>query len=251
MPIEFNYAQGRVQARLGERLAPAAWQLLEASGTLAQYLHAARATDLRSRVESLTATSSPHSIERALRSDWRAEVRGATHWVPERWRAAVAWTAWLGDLPMLAWLEQGGEVLPWMRHDALMADFAAGDAATRRRQLFADGAGALAGSDDVLASWRQHFETLWPERDPGTARLRRFVDLVDDYRNQPLIAAAGSRASMEPRRRLDADAVRLIRRCLRQPVTVFSHLLLVALDLGRLRNGLVRRALFGDWPKAA
>ena len=60
-----------------------------------------------------------------------------------------------------------------------------------------------------------------------------------------------SRSQGKRRRRLDAHAVRLIRRCLREPVTVFSHLLLVALDLGRLRNGLVRRALFGDWPRAA
>ena len=63
MPIEFNYAQGRIQARLGERLSPGAWQLLEASGTLAQYLHAARATALRRRVQSLTGTSSPHAID--------------------------------------------------------------------------------------------------------------------------------------------------------------------------------------------
>ncbi|MBT8082636.1 MAG: hypothetical protein KJP08_01170 [Gammaproteobacteria bacterium] len=235
MPIEFNYAQGRAQARLGERLTPAAWQLLEASGTLAQYLHAARATALRGAVRSLAGTSSPHAIERALRSDWRAEVLGTTQWVPGRWRDAVARTASLCDLPMLAWLDQGGEILPWMRDDP----------------RFADGAGSLAGSDDMLAAWRQHFETLWPPGDRGTARLREFVDLVDEYRSQPLIAAAGRRASMEPRRRLDAHAVRLIRRSLREPVTVFSHLLLVALDLGRLRNGLVRRALFGDWAKAA
>ncbi|MBT8106335.1 MAG: hypothetical protein HKP05_11945 [Woeseiaceae bacterium] len=235
MPIEFNYAQGRAQARLGERLSPAAWQLLEATGTLAQYLHGARATAMRSRVQSLAATSSPHAIERTLRSDWRAEVLGVTHWVPQHWRAAVAWTASLCDLPMLAWLDAGGEVLPWMRDDP----------------RFTDGAGPLAGSNDMLIGWRRHFETLWPADDPGTSQLRQFVDLVDEYRSQPMIAAAGRPASMAPRRKLDAHAVRLIRRSLRQPVTVFSHLLLVALDLGRLRNGLVRRALFGDWQKAA
>ena len=224
--------------RLGKRLSPAGWRLLEASGTLGQYLHAARATELRSKVQPLSATSSPHAIERALRRDWRAEVLGAAHWVPERWRVAVGWTAWLCDLPILAWLDQGGESLSWMRHDPRIAELA-------------DDGGTLAGSDDMLTGWRQHFEALWPTGDPDTARLRDFVDLVDEYRSQPLVAAAGRRESMEPRRRLDAHAVRLIRRSLREPVTVFSHLLLVGLDLGRLRNGLVRRALFGDWSKAA
>ena len=238
MPIEFNYAQGRAQAHLGKRLTPAHWRLLEASGTLAQYLNAARATELRSKVQPLSATSSPHAIERALRRDWRAGVLSVSHWVPGRWRAAVEWTAWLCDLPILAWLDQGGEALPWMRHDPRIASFA-------------DGGGALAGSDDMLTGWRQHFETLWPAGDPDTARLRDFVDLVAEYRSQPLIAAAGRREMMEARRRLDAHAVRLIRRCLREPVTVFSHLLLVGLDLGRLRNGLARRALFGDWSKVA
>lgn len=251
MPIEFSYAQGRAQARLGERLPPTAWQLLETSRTLPQYLHAARGTALRSRVQSLTANASPHTIERSLRRDWRAEVRGATRWVPERWRAAVAWTGWLCDLPALAWLDQGGELLPWMREEPPLVTIAAGDAEHLRRELAASGADALAGSDDMVTAWLEHFESVWPAGDPGTSGLRDFVDLVASSRSQPLTGTSERGAAIAPGRRLDVHAVRLIRRSLRQPVTVFSHLLLVALDLGRLRDGLVRRALFGDWPTAA
>lgn len=248
MTIEFAYAQARAQARLGERLAPTAWQFLESSATLAQYLHAARTTDLRNPVRSLTAASSPHSIERSLRRDWRAEVYGAARWVPERWRPAVAWTAWLCDLPALARLEQGGEALPWMANDAQLAPFATDNGALRQRELVAVGLGTLSGSDDVLAAWRQRFEALCPAGDPGLRRLGNLVDLVDSYRREP---ATGRRARTASARPLEARAVRLIRRNLSEAVTVFTHLLLVALDLGRLRDGLVRRALFGDWLAAA
>ena len=244
MTIEFAYAQARAQARLGERLTPAAWQLLEASGTLAQYLHAARSTALRDRVRSLTAASSPHSIERSLRREWRAEVRGAASWVPERWRPAVAWTAWLCDLPTLARLEQGGEILSWMADDTQLAPFAIDDRALRHRELISAGLGALASGNDVLTAWRQHFEALWPAGDPGIRRLRNLVERVDIYRLEPE-TRAGPRTA--PGQALEARATRLIRRNFQEAVTVFTHLLLVALDLGRLRDGLVRRALFGDW----
>ena len=244
MTIEFAYAQARAQARLGERLTPAAWQLLEASGTLAQYLHAARSTALRDRVRSLTAVSSPHSIERNLRREWRAEVRAAASWVPERWRPAVAWTAWLCDLPTLARLEQGSEVLPWMADDAQLASFAIDDRALRQHELVSAGVGALAGDTDVLAAWRQQFEALLPAGDPGVRRLHDFVARVDAYRQQPDTRSATRKA---PGQLLEARAARLVRRNLQEAVTVFAHLLLVALELGRLRSGLVRRALFGDW----
>ena len=244
MTIEFAYAQARAQARLGERLTPAAWQLLEASGTLAQYLHAARSTAQRDRVRSLTAASSPHSIERSLRREWRAEVRGAASWVPERWRPAVAWTAWLCDLPTLARLEQGGEVLSWMADDTQLAPFAIDDRALRHRELISAGLGALASGNDVLTAWRRHFEALWPAGDPGIRRLRNLVERIDIYRQEPE-TRAGPRTA--PGQALEARAARLIRRNFQEAVTVFTHLLLVALDLGRLRDGLVRRALFGDW----
>jgi hypothetical protein len=165
-------------------------------------------------------------------------------WVPERWRPAVGWTAWLCDLPTLAWLEQGGEVLSWMVDDAHLGPFAIDDGALRQRELNAAGLGMLGGSDDVPAAWRLRFEALWPAGDPGIPRVASLVDLVDNYRREP---EAGRRTRAPPAQALEARAVRMIRRNFQEAVTVFAHLLLVALDIGRLRDGLVRRALFGDW----
>mgnify|MGYP001825336309 FL=1 len=244
MTIEFAYAQARAQARLGERLTPAAWQLLEASGTLAQYLHAARNTALRDRVRSLTAASSPHTVEHSLRREWRAEVHRTASWVPERWQPAVTWTALLCDLPALAHLEQGGELLSWMADDTQLAPFAIDDRALRHRELVSAGLRALATGNNVLDAWHQHFEALWPAGDPGIQRLRNLVDVVDIYREEPDTRVSPRTA---PGQLLEARAARLVRRNFQEAVTVFSHLLLIALDLGRLRDGLVRRALFGDW----
>ena len=48
------------------------------------------------------------------------------------------------------------------------------------------------------------------------------------------------------RETLEHRAVRILRRHRERPVTVFCHLLLCALELHRLRQGLLQRALFND-----
>ena len=62
--------------------------------------------------------------------------------------------------------------------------------------------------------------------------------------------STGSGAKETPRTTgaagLQARAVRILRRHRDQPVTVFCHLLLCALELHRLRQGLLQRALFND-----
>lgn len=244
MAIEFEYAQARVQARCGERLTPGAWQLLESGRDLSKYLHAARGTALAPRVQSFSATSSPHAIERSLRRDWRGEVELAARWVPPGWRAAVAWTSWLADLPALARLVRGGEVPPWVQNDAVLAPFALDDPGLRRREMAAAGLAALFDADGAVAGWRRHFEASWPARDAATARLEAYADFVERYRDRLAaneIDAATHAASLE---RLETRSLKLIRRSLSEPVTICCYLLLVALDLKRLRDGLLRRALF-------
>lgn len=245
MPIEFAYAQARVQARNGERLTPSAWQLLESGRGLGQYLHAARGTALAPRVQSLAATSSAHAIERALRREWREEVGLAAHWAPAAWQPAVEWTAWLADLPAIAWLGRGGAVLPWMRDDPVVSRFAVADEAARQREFSAAGLGPVVEADDVTTGWLAGFTERWPDDSASVSTLSYYVDLVTACRARLADPATDVDAGNAARDDLEARTVRLIRRNLQAPVTIFCHLLLVALDLGRLRDGLVRRALTG------
>jgi hypothetical protein len=225
MPVEFCYAQARAQARHGTRPGAETWSLLESSIGLAQFLHQARGTALAPRVEHFSATTSPHVIERFLRREWREEVDSAVRWVPARWRPAVAWTAGLAELPSIGYFEHGGEPQPWMAEDPVLSTFTATHEAMP--------------SDDGLAGWLRQWRRLWPDNDD--AALEQLVLLVEKYG----IRREGD-AGDDWRNRLEARSVRLLRRHRERPLTVFCHLLLCALELHRLRQGLLQRALFND-----
>jgi hypothetical protein len=227
MPVEFAYAQARAQARHGRRLSPDTWSLLESSVGLSQFLHHVRGTALAPRVEHFSATTSPHVIERFLRREWRAEVDSAVRWAPARWRAAAGWTARLAELPAITYLEYGGEPQAWMADDAVLSTFAAGQMA--------------AVSGDGLAGWLRHWRLLWPDDAEDDAALDELVSLVERH----AIRGRGIDAD-DWREKLEGRAVRILRRHREQPVTVFCHLLLCALELHRLRQGLLQRALFND-----
>lgn len=246
MTIDFESAQARAQACVGDRLEPAGWQLLESTRRLEHYLHAARGTVLASRVEPLSPASSPHFIERSMRREWRREVSRVTGWVPKRWRPAVGWTSRLADLPALSWLERGGRVMAWMQDDESLAPFALADETLRRREYSAAGLEALLEPGDLAAGWLDQFMALLPDDGAAGQRLRDWIDRVERYRAGPGQADLDAAAHARERERLEEWTIRLIRRSLAEPVTVFSHLLLVALDLERLRGGMVRRALFND-----
>ena len=227
MPVEFAYAQARAQAQHGSRLSAETWSLLESSVGLSQFLHHIRGTALAPRVEHFSATTSPHVIERFLRREWREEVDSAVRWVPARWRLAVAWTAGLAELPSTGHLEHGGEPQPWMAEDPVLSAFAAGQETTP--------------SGDGLVGWLRQWRLLWPDGGDEDAALGKLESLVEKYG----IRREGDAAD-DWRNRLEALAVRILRRHREQPVTVFCHLLLCALELHRLRQGLLQRALFND-----
>jgi hypothetical protein len=227
MPVEFAYAQARAQARHGRRLSADTWSLLESSVGLSQFLHQVRGTALAPRVEHFSASSSPHVIERFLRCEWHEEVDSAVHWVPARWRAAVAWTSGLAELPATRYLQAGGEPQGWMAEDAVLSKVAAGE--------------TTAASGSGLAGWLRHWRTLWPEQAADDPVLKEFLSLIRKHAIRDEQAEAG-----DWRETLEHRAVRILRRHREQPVTVFCHLLLCALELHRLRQGLLQRALFND-----
>ena len=241
MPVEFAYAQARAQARHGARLSAETWSLLESSVGLAQFLHLVRGTTLAQRVEHFSATTSPHVIERSLRQEWHREVDSATHWVPLRWRAAVAWTGWLAELPALGHLLDGGASLPWMAGDPVLSAFGLEDADVSRRSIEEALPGVVTGAGAGPAGWLNHWRRLWPDDSVRDPALQRLVSLVERFGSRGEGDAAG-----DWRESLERGAVGILRRYRERPVTVFCHLLLCAVELHRLRQGLLQRALFND-----
>lgn len=235
MPVEFAYAQARAQAQHGGRLSTDTWGLLESSVGLAQFLHHVRGTALAPRVEHFSATTSPHAIERFLRREWRDEVDSAAHWVPGRWRPAVAWIARLADLPAAGYLLHGGEPRPWMADDPAWSTLAAADPVSLPASLEA------AGYGEGLEGWLRQWRRLWPDDSQGRDALDELVSLVDRQGIR-----GGDVDDADWRDSLERRAASLLRRRREQPVTVFCHLLLTALQLHRLRQGLLGRALFND-----
>ncbi|MDH3757884.1 MAG: hypothetical protein OES93_08525 [Gammaproteobacteria bacterium] len=249
MAVEFSYAQARAQARQGDRLSADTWGLLESSVGLAQFLHLLRGTALASRVEHFSATTSPHVIERFLRLEWHREVDLAKRWVPARWRAAVAWTAWLAELPAISHLLQGGAAPAWMNEDPFLSPFAAEDADIVRSAIeeALPGLGADDGSgDDGRAGWLRHWRALWPDEAAGDPALADLVSLL----GRPGIVG-DAKGVDDWRRDLELHALRILHGRREQPVTVYCHLLLSALELHRLRQGLLQRALFNDLDRGA
>lgn len=235
MPVEFAYAQARAQAQHGRRLSADTWSLLESSVGLSQFLHHVRGTALAPRIEHFSAATSPHVIERFLKREWRDEVESAAHWVPGRWRPAVAWTARLAELPVASYLLHGGEPQPWMADDPAWSTFAAADPVSLPASLEAAGYGE--GPEGWLHQWRR----LWPDDSRGRDALDELVSLADLQGIR-----RGDSEDEDWRDSLERRAVSLLYRRRAQPVTVFCHLLLCALELHRLRQGLLKRALFND-----
>ena len=245
MSIDFAFAQARVQARLGERLSATGWRALESTLGLPQYLASVRNTSLARYVQHFSTNLTPHTIERSLRDDWRAEVEAVRHWVPESWSPAVAWTTWLPYLDALAWLAGGGTVLPWMQADAVLSGVAARELAVGHATF------GILPDDDTPAGWRarwfDHWTSLYPKtRDEEKAGLRLLVAAVQRYFGTLERPGSSRTERREASERLEADAAGLVHRRAEAPVVVFCHLALVALDLQRLRDGLLRRALFRD-----
>jgi hypothetical protein len=248
--IDFAYAQARVQARLGERLSETGWRALESTLGLPQYLASVRNTSLARYVQHFSAALTPHAIERSLRDDWRAEVEAVSHWVPDAWAPVVAWAAWLPYLDTLASLTGGGTVLPWMQADAVLSGVALRDVAARELAI-SDAAFGMLADDDAPAGWRarwfDHWTSLYPKtRDDEKAGMWMLVAAIQRY--FAVIDRPGNSRTerREAGERLAADATGLVHRRAEAPVVVFCHLALVALDLQRLRDGLLRRALFRD-----
>ena len=217
-----EYAQARLQARYGTHPDEAQWRQLGAHRDLVAYLAAARAMPFADWLVGIDDGAGPHEIERALRRLWRKAVAEVARWLPAEWGPAAHWMETLGDLPALAHRERGGTLPKGVELDDRLAE--------------------LAGGKANLEQWQAHWARLWPQ-DRETDRLElmqlsaRLREHLADF------AQHDAAAAWEVRRALRRRMAYAFRRAALQPVAGFLFLLLLALDLERLRADLMLRAL--------
>jgi hypothetical protein len=244
---EFGYTQARIQARYGKRVSDSVWQHLAALQGLSAYLEEARATTLAPWVAGFSLASDNHDIEQAIREHFLTSVGEVAGWVPEAWRAAVNWVNWLPDLPLLQHLLNGREILTWANRSPRLASYLPNPGRDVREGII------LAGGEALVQAWEQgepldkawivYWRASWPACGRRQRRnLDALVALLQNHRSE--FTGLGLNRSWTARRILQWQLHRLFRRCLLQPVTVFTYLCLIAIDLERLRSALVDRALF-------
>lgn len=225
----FAYAQVRLQSHNSRRPTQATWQHLNASKSLGHYLESARQTALNPWVTRLTANSDVHQIETALRRDWRDHVGKVAAWLPRDWRPAVLWTAHLADLATAAHLARH-------RDGGQKGRMATSDLALEHAWL---------AEPHALSRWLERFCKLWPD---GAGVHRKELDrLIAALR--PILGSeqpANTIDGVEKRERFAARLERLVHQSSQRPVAVFAHLVMMAIDLERLRAHLVHRCLFPE-----
>lgn len=246
---EWSYVQARLQARHGERLSEPEWRKLEAANTLAGFIEKIRSTSLRRFIDRLDTEMTSHAIERALRFAWRAYVAEVASWTPPAWRPAALWARYVPDLIVVDRL-LAGETAIWLLEDPLFRSLVSVDqdmraAGLRMSPFFPLAAAAPKENGRLGERWRAHWRALWPRRCGAHCRqtLEKLADLVKAHLDE-LDGVDLHESSRLYRWKLAHALTRMFRERGGTPSAAFCHLALVAIDIERLRGGLVRRRLF-------
>lgn len=268
--LTLDYAGSRAMARLAWRPDQRLWQRLHAASSLHALLERARSAAVGNYLSGVARIAGCDDVDAAFRAQWRARVAELAGWSPAPWRAAVRWSAHLADVSGVAHLWIAAP-LRWMRTDAVFARYADGNTAMRRVALTAgplaplgQALASLAVSDSnvadggdvrtvmrtpgaevqprALAAWLAHWRALWPAtRAVERADLDDLVALTRAHRQRfaalPVADTGAAREAFAERvtARLRADPSR--------PVALFAYLMLVALDLERLRAECLLRVV--------
>ena len=249
---EFAYIQARLQARYGLRPPEQTWARLESTVDSRAYLHASRSALNPTWVDRLTSTQQVGELERHLRATWFREVDRVARWSPAPWRDSVRWWATLALLPGLQHLRVTGSAPTWMLEDDTLAfpgDMTSSDAPALFRRLPVAELMASPQRTSLLKLWHDTWASLWPRCSALHARqLNILSSLAAQYadRAEDTDSAIGGPASLAP---LERALVLLFRRAAGSPAAIFSALGLTALDLQRLRGGLLTRHLFPQQPR--
>ena len=247
MGRNFVYSHTRLQARHGGRPDEHDWRTVESQQDLAGFLQSARQTSLKNWVSGLQATEEHHLLEASLLARYRDYIQDLARWVPGEWRKSVEWTASLTCLPALQHLLQGNTPQDWMLRDPVLKQFATTHKDQRSALLlqstYAPLVLAWRRGQPLPEGWASCWQGLWPDM-PSSQRagLRSLLSVVREHRSAFSDVSA---QSAWRRRKVLADRLcMMFRRFSYQPAAIFIHLLLITLDLERLRGAILQRALF-------
>jgi hypothetical protein len=244
---QWCYVQARLQARHGERLQEPDWRAIETARSFESFVERAGASPMRRFSAGVHTRMSSHVVERVLREAWRAYVTEVASWVTCSWREAVRWTSFLPELPLIDALLDG-EAPEWMKQDPAFAEFVDADNRQLHNALAASALKPLlptvADDETIAMRWFAHWRTLWPHRRKTLFHTLFKLAATINAHFATLDRASPQQTSAFHRRDLETKLTHLFRRNSGTPAAVFCHLAVVALDLERLRGGLVRRRLF-------
>jgi hypothetical protein len=247
MQKRFIYAHTRLQSRHGMRPDQRTWQLVESQRDLANYLQSARQTPLQSWVTGLQSTDHHQLIEATLIQQYRDYIQDVARWIPAEWRAAVRWVARLPYLPAIHYLASGKTPYDWMMEDLELKPYISINPEQRFDLLLQSPYGPLVVAwqqgKSMVTAWLEIWQSLWPatrrsHRQPMYELIRVVTDHLAAFQQLALTA------TWREREKLAYTLTMMFRRYAFQPVAVFVHLLLVALDVERLRGAIVRRSVF-------
>lgn len=253
---QYIYVQTRLQARHGARPTEQDWRYIESQIELASYLQSARQSCLRFWVVGLHANEHYHVLESTLMQEYHNYIDEVAQWVPVVWRDAVLWVHWLLDLPALQHLLSGNTAPVWMLDDIRLKQFSLNNQELRLQAMQLAGCAAIiagwhAGLS-LLDAWLSHWQKLWHVTSKLQQQaMQKMISLLQAYHariqsgsmDQVTTVARLNHLHLEVETNLSV----LFRRYRYQPAAVFIHLALIALDLERLRSGVMTRRLFPDY----
>ena len=223
------------------------WQIVESKKELENYLQTASQTHLKDWVAGLQATDNHHVIENTLLKLYREYILDVARWVPPEWRDAVRWVSSLTYLPAIQHLLSGNTAQQWMREDPELKNFTATNMDLRLDNFstsrFAPLLDAWQSDQSLVTGWLIYWRSLWPDKKfkhqtPLNELIKLTTGHIETFRHLvPTMTGP-------QRQQLSTKLTVMFRKYAFQPVAVFIHLFLVALDIERLRGAIMRRSLF-------
>jgi hypothetical protein len=243
----FIYTQTRLQARHALRPDERSWQLAESQRDLGNFLQSARQGNLKHWVTGLQVTDQHHLLETALLKHYRDYIDDIASWVPTGWRKSVEWTKSLTYLPALQHLLGGNTPQAWMLQDPVLKQFTAIHQEQRSnaflQSVYAPMVSAHMDGRPLLDVWLVRWQALWPDqRARQQANLQPLRSILQQHLLSFPLTAPGT--GWRHRQELAHKLQMMFRRHSYQPVAIFVHLLLIALDVERLRGDIMQRQLF-------